>query len=93
MTAALAVAGLRLIEDEAVPGPAEVDLVALHALGVPRLWGGPMQATDSRGLLWLRGVLRDLAGDDPALWDKPAVLDRLILEGPRFAELDLRATG
>lgn len=49
-----------------------------------------MQATDAQGLLRLRALLRELGEDDPSLWEKPAILDRLILEGPHFAELELR---
>jgi 3-hydroxyacyl-CoA dehydrogenase len=76
--AALALCGLRLVRDGAVATAADVDLVALHVLAMPRDWGGPMGAAQSRGLLWLRGALRHFGEDDPDLWEKPAEIDRMI---------------
>ncbi|WP_414898265.1 enoyl-CoA hydratase-related protein [Rhodovulum sp. YEN HP10] len=71
-------AGAALLGRGGVSTAAELDLAAVHGLGVARWRGGPMRAADEAGLLSLRKTLRDMAAERPrgGIWE----LDPLIAE-------------
>ncbi|RVV99314.1 hypothetical protein EKE94_01045 [Mesobaculum littorinae] len=79
--AALAVAGLRAVASGAAGQAADIDLVAIHGLGLPRISGGPMHAAGQGGLVRLQSRLRALAAEDPELWTPPPLLADLIKTG------------
>lgn len=83
--AELAGAGAAALQAGAAHRAPDLDLVAVAALGFPRVHGGPMFQADRRGLLATRKRLRALAEDGaPApvtLWDV------LIRNGRSFGEL------
>ncbi len=83
--AALAAEGGRMLTDGRARRPGDIDAVALIAGLMPHWQGGPMYQADRRGLLVLRADLRKLPGDVFAV---PQVLDDLISEGQKFADLD-----
>jgi 3-hydroxyacyl-CoA dehydrogenase len=83
--AALAAEGGRMLQDGRARRPCDIDAVALMSGLIPRWHGGPMYLADQRGLLVLRADLRKLASPVFAV---PQVLDDLISEGQKFADLD-----
>jgi 3-hydroxyacyl-CoA dehydrogenase len=87
--AAIANEGLRLLEQGIALRPSDIDLVLVAGHGFPRWQGGPMHLADRRGLMLLRRDLRLWAEDDP-LWDPAPLLDRLIRDGLKLADLDRR---
>jgi 3-hydroxyacyl-CoA dehydrogenase len=87
--AALANEGLRLLEQGIALRPSDIDHVPVAGHGFPRWQGGPMHQADRRGLMLLRRDLRLWAEADP-LWEPAPLLDRLIRDGLRLADLDRR---
>lgn len=83
--AAMAAEGARMLADGRARRPCDIDAVALLSGLVPRWRGGPMFLADQRGLLVLRADLRKHAAPVFAV---SAVLDGLIADGKRFADLD-----
>jgi 3-hydroxyacyl-CoA dehydrogenase len=82
---ALAAEGLRLLEQAAVARGGVIDALAVVALGMPRVLGGPLFAADQRGLLLLRRDLQAWARDH-AVWAPVPLLDRLVSTGARLAD-------
>ncbi len=86
--AAMANAGARLLRQDVVGQPSDIDVTLIHGFGFPRWRGGPMMAGDQLGLVSLRATLRDMAqGGDP-FWAPEAVFDTLIKNGQGFASLN-----
>ncbi len=85
--AALVNEGIRMIEDGTVRAAGDVDLVAVHALGLPRARGGPMVAADLAGLFETRKMLLRLAERDAALWTPAPLLQELVKNGRRLADM------
>jgi 3-hydroxyacyl-CoA dehydrogenase len=86
---ALANEGLRLLDQGIARRPSDIDLVLFLGHGFPRWRCGPMHQADRRGLLVLRRDLRAWAAEDP-IWTPAPLLDRLIRDGLRLADLDAR---
>ena len=87
--AAQANEALRLLGAGMALRPADVDHLLVSTHGFPRWRGGPMHQADRRGLLVLRHDLRAWAATD-AFWTPAPLLDRLVGEGLRLADLDRR---
>jgi 3-hydroxyacyl-CoA dehydrogenase len=85
---AMANEGLKMLDARVALRPSDIDLVLVAGYGFPRWRGGPMHHAAERGLMVLRRDLRGWAGDDAALWAPHPLLDRLIAEGRRLADLD-----
>ena len=75
LLAALVSAGAKLVARDKAKGPEEVDLVAVHALGFPRISGGPMRAALRGGLKPLVEQMKRWTADDP-VWEPSAWLLR-----------------
>lgn len=86
--AAMANEGAALIEAGAARCPSDIDVAMIAGWGFPRWKGGPMQAADAGGLLPLRNALRDHAREGEPLWRPAAILDEMIKNGLRFADLN-----
>ncbi len=84
--AALAAEGARMLTDGRARRPADIDAVALISGLMPRWLGGPMFQADQRGPLVLRA---DLRRSQAPVFAVAQVLDDLIAEGLRFADLDV----
>ena len=67
------VEGARQIAEGAVSRAADIDALAIHGAGFPRIHGGPMKACELMGLLRLRRDLDTWAAESP-LWETPALL-------------------
>ncbi|MDQ2066764.1 enoyl-CoA hydratase-related protein [Xinfangfangia sp. CPCC 101601] len=91
---AMAQEGMRLLEEGVALRPSDIDLVMVLGFGFPRWRGGPMHEAGQRGLMVLRRDLRKWVEAAPpgseaaALWAPNALLDRLIAEGIKLADLD-----
>ena len=84
---AIAAEGARLVMQGVVRRAESLDVLGGVALGMPRHLGGPLFATDQRGLMLLRRDLQ-LWQRDHAIWAPPALLDRLVSTGARLCEVD-----
>ncbi|MCE8419052.1 enoyl-CoA hydratase-related protein [Rhodovulum sulfidophilum] len=80
-------AGAALLRRGGVSSAAELDLAAVHGLGVARWRGGPMRAADEVGLLSVRKTLRALAAERPrgGIWDLDPLLAETIKNGRELA--------
>ncbi len=84
--AALANAGARLIEAEAVTRPSDIDAVAIAGIGFPRWRGGPICAADQMGPLAVRNELRRFAAGRDDFWNPAALWDELVKYGRRLGD-------
>lgn len=80
---ALANEGARLLAAGLAQSATDVDLVAVHGLGLPAECGGPLHQADQRGLLILRRDLR-LWGEEAEVWKPVPALDALVSVGRGF---------
>lgn len=85
---AMANEGLRLLDARVALRPSDIDLVLVSGFGFPRWRGGPMHHAARRGLMVLRRDLRAWAGEDAGLWSPHPLIDRMIAEGRRLADLE-----
>jgi len=87
MLAGMVQAGAALLRRGGVSSAAELDLAAVHGLGVARWRGGPMRAADEAGLLSVRKTLRALATERPrgGIWDLDPLLAETIKNGRELA--------
>ena len=84
---AMANAGARLVSAGMVARPSDVDVAAIHGLGLARRLGGPMAAADGIGLMHARNLMRGWtgAGDlSMAVWHPVPLIDELIRQGGTF---------
>ena len=86
--AAMANEGARIIEEGIALRPSDVDAVKLFGYGFPRWEGGPMHWADRFGILQLRNAIRDFADQAPDFWVPAAILDDLVKNGRKFADLN-----
>lgn len=82
--AALANEGARLLAAGLAISASDVDLVAVHGLGLPAESGGPMYQADQRGLMILRRDLR-LWSAEADVWQPVPALDMLVSAGRGFS--------
>ncbi|WP_296424004.1 enoyl-CoA hydratase-related protein [Yoonia sp.] len=83
MLAAVVAEGARLVAAGAVARAADIDALAVHALGFPRGRGGPMKAAQLAGLLTLTEQMKLWAADDP-IWQAPPFLRHAALVSGGF---------
>lgn len=83
---ALVSRGLELIEGEIVRRPTDVDLAAIHGLGMPRSSGGPMKWAENVGLVRIRKALEAFNASGPRLWRASPALDERIKNGIGFGD-------
>lgn len=84
---AMANCGARLIAGGVARAAADIDLVAVHALGYPRWRGGPMMTAELMGVVTARKRLVTYAGDDPEIWDPAPLWLELFKRGLHPAEV------
>ncbi len=83
---ALVSTGLALSEAGTIGRAAEVDLAAIHGLGMPRSSGGPMKWAEATGLIQVRKALQGFSQSEPQLWQSSPILDDLINNGAGFGD-------
>ncbi|MGQ0564552.1 MAG: enoyl-CoA hydratase-related protein [Gemmobacter sp.] len=88
LIAALANLGLRMLGQEAVRRPSDVDVAAVQGLGWPPHVPGPMLWAERRGMLVVRADLAGFAALDAGLWQAAPLIDHLIAEGLPLSALD-----
>ena len=81
---ALANEGARMLAAGLAQSAGDVDLVAVHGLGLPSECGGPLHQADQRGLMILRRDLR-LWGEEAEVWKPVPALDALVSNGRGFS--------
>ncbi len=85
--AAMAAEGARLLASGTVRRASDIDALAVAALGIPRVFGGPMFRADQRGLLLLRRDLLAWQGQN-AIWSPDPLIDELLSEGKGFGDFN-----
>lgn len=89
--AAQANEGFRLLDARVARRPSDIDHLMVQGHGFPRWRGGPMHQAAGRGLMVMRAEMHGwMAEDAPdhALWAPCGLIDRMIAEGRRIADLD-----
>jgi 3-hydroxyacyl-CoA dehydrogenase len=86
--AAVAGAGAQLLQEEAARRPADIDMIAIHGLGLARRTGGVMFAADLLGLEDVARRLDAMHALDPRIANGSGTLGRLAQAGRDFAALD-----
>lgn len=81
-------AGAKAVRERRVGRPFEIDMLAIHGLGLPRWRGGPMMEADLDSLLTLEKRLKRFAEDVPGLWTPDPLIGTLIKNGKRFGSLN-----
>ncbi len=77
--------GAKLIEENLVPRPHEIDVAMVNAIGFPAYTGGPMFWADQIGLGAVRDAMlryRDMVGAE--FWTPAPLLDSLARAGKKF---------
>jgi 3-hydroxyacyl-CoA dehydrogenase len=85
---AMANAGFGLLDARVARRPSDIDLVLVAGHAFPRWRGGPMHHAAMRGLMVLRGELRQWAKDDAEIWQPHPLVDRMVADGRRLSQLD-----
>jgi 3-hydroxyacyl-CoA dehydrogenase len=81
--------GARILEERIAQRPGDIDVIYVNGYGFPRYRGGPMQYADEIGLDHVLARTRDLRASQGDLYWVPApLLERLVAEGRRFADLN-----
>ncbi|TGD66031.1 hypothetical protein EYC08_03800 [Tabrizicola sp. WMC-M-20] len=80
---ALANEGARLLASGLALSASDIDLAAVHGLGLPAASGGPLHRADQRGLMILRRDLR-IWGTEAEVWVPVPALDTLVSAGRGF---------
>lgn len=78
----------RVVEEGIAARPLDVDVVLVHGYGFPRWRGGPMLWADREGLPSLLDDIRRYAEEDAYFWQPAPLLERLVAENRRFADLN-----
>lgn len=78
----------RVVEEGVASRPLDVDVVLVHGYGFPRWRGGPMHWADHEGLGALLDDIRRYATGDDHFWQPAPLLERLVAENRRFADLN-----
>ena len=93
LIAALANAAADLIADGVAVRPRDVDLVAVHGLGLARSSGGPTIMADEIGIGVMASLLEKLSTLGPDVWRPSPLFADLVKTGRRFADLDRTGGG
>lgn len=79
--------GARLLEHGIALRPGDIDLVYLTGYGFPAAQGGPMHMADRIGLPQVLDTIRRLHAEHGHWWQPAPLLERLVADGRRFADL------
>ncbi|MCK6424723.1 MAG: 3-hydroxyacyl-CoA dehydrogenase [Burkholderiaceae bacterium] len=84
--------GARLLEHGIALRPSDIDIVYLTGYGFPAAQGGPMFMADRIGLPKVLDAIRRLHAEHGFWWQPAPLLERLVAEGRRFADLQAART-
>ena len=84
----MAGAGAQILAEDVVRRPADIDMVAVHALGFARRTGGIMFAADLLGLEEVRKLLLQMSQASSRIQEPPAMLQALIKSEKEFDDLN-----
>ncbi|NNE88557.1 MAG: hypothetical protein HKN27_10815 [Silicimonas sp.] len=86
--AAMAGVGAQMLTEGVAKRPADIDLVAIHALGFARRTGGVMFAADQLSLDVVRALLAEQSSQSARITAPPPMLQDLIRSKKSFADLN-----
>lgn len=81
--------GARILEERIAQRAGDIDVVWINGYGFPPYRGGPMHYADQVGLDKIHRRIckyRDTLGKEFGYWNPAPLLERLVLEGGRFAD-------
>jgi 3-hydroxyacyl-CoA dehydrogenase len=79
--------GAKLLEQGIALRPSDIDITYLTGYGFPAHHGGPMYLADRIGLDKVLADIRRFHAQDGFWWQPAPLLERLVAEGKRFADL------
>lgn len=79
--------GAKILEENIAANSHDVDLVYLNGYGFPADKGGPMAWADAQGVASIRERLLNLTERFGAHWQPAALIDRLVADHKRFADV------
>ncbi|WP_242532234.1 enoyl-CoA hydratase-related protein [Salipiger thiooxidans] len=85
---AMANEGARMLASGMALRPSDIDVVALHALEMPRWRGGPMHLAGVMKLLALRRAMEGFDHPDRAFWAPEPIFAELVKNGRSFDDLN-----
>ncbi len=80
--------GMRIVEEGIAQRPGDIDVVYLYGYGFPAWRGGPMHYADEVGLDTVLARIREFERRFGSAWTPAPLLERLVADGRRLAELD-----
>jgi 3-hydroxyacyl-CoA dehydrogenase len=83
--------GARLLEQGVALRPSDIDITYLTGYGFPAHHGGPMYLADRIGLDQVLADIRRFHTRDGFWWQPAPLLEKLVAEGKRFADLQPQA--
>jgi len=85
---AMANEGAKILGEGIALRPSDIDVVKLFGYGFPRWEGGPMHWADGFGILQMRNAVQRFAPQAPGFWQPAPILDEMIRNGRRFAQMN-----
>ncbi|MBS3997352.1 MAG: 3-hydroxyacyl-CoA dehydrogenase [Hydrogenophaga sp.] len=79
--------GAKLLEQGIALRPSDIDITYLTGYGFPAHHGGPMYLADRIGLAQVLADIQRFHAQDGHWWQPAPLLERLVREGKRFADL------
>ena len=79
--------GAKILEENIAANAHDIDLVYLNGYGFPADKGGPMAWADAQGVAQIRARLLQLTERFGAHWQPAGLIDRLVADGKRFADV------
>ena len=79
--------GAKLLEQGIALRPSDIDITYLTGYGFPAHHGGPMYLADRIGLAQVLADIQRFHAQDGYWWQPAPLLERLVREGKRFADL------
>lgn len=77
-----------VLEDGTAARPLDIDVVMVNGYGFPRWRGGPMHWADQHGLHNIMHDIQHFAREDDHFWQAAPLLQRMVAQDQRFADLN-----
>jgi 3-hydroxyacyl-CoA dehydrogenase len=79
--------GARILEEGIARRASDIDVIYVNGYGFPAYRGGPLFYADEQGLPAVLAIIRRFHEAHGELWQPAPLLERLVAEGKRFADL------
>ncbi|HBL64673.1 MAG TPA: 3-hydroxyacyl-CoA dehydrogenase, partial [Achromobacter sp.] len=79
--------GARILEEGIARRASDIDVIYVNGYGFPAHRGGPLFYADQQGLPNVLATIRRFHDQHGELWQPAPLLERLVAQGKRFADL------